>query len=317
MKESLNEKTSLFSLCLRSVATLVAMCACAVFLMAQSSGITAKDAKAKEVLDAAHKAIGGADKIGDIKSLIVKGKGTNAIFSSMNQGPMRKTGSLPYDFEIRILFPDNFLQIDRFPERTAYSGISQGKPLASAPTPIIISGVTIPLPPVPQDEDAKAKAETTAVNRQMNTWSRFLIGMLLKAGPAPLTLSSGSMSDRFSFTIRDGATEEIEFDSKTGYPSVVRYETIGLPQSTKPTTMSIKDPVTGETKTATFRTNSYPTNGTNTVVSEILFRDRFSVNGIMFPLIINTIAPTSDVELRIEDVQINPNLSLKDFEIPK
>jgi len=59
----------------------VVACLCTAFLTAQSGGITTKDPKAKETLDAALQAFGGADKIGDIKSLIIKGKATSWAFS--------------------------------------------------------------------------------------------------------------------------------------------------------------------------------------------------------------------------------------------
>jgi len=52
---------------------------------------------------------------------------------------------------------------------------------------------------------------------------------------------------------------------------------------------------------------------------EFYFRDRFPVEGIMFPRIITTAAPAASAtsERRIEEVQINPKLSMKDFEVPE
>ena len=89
-----------------------AICLCAVLLMAQSSGITTKDQKAKEAVDAAIKAIGGADKIDSIKSLIIKGTYTNIP----DEGRVSPLGiplkpTPPAQFEIRILMPDSYIYI--------------------------------------------------------------------------------------------------------------------------------------------------------------------------------------------------------------
>jgi len=62
--------TKKFLFCLH----MAAVCFCTVFLMAQSGGIVTKDQNAKEAVDTALKALGGADKIDGIKSLVIKGK---------------------------------------------------------------------------------------------------------------------------------------------------------------------------------------------------------------------------------------------------
>ena len=63
----------------------------AVLLSAQSGGITTKDPKAKEAMDAALKALGGMDKIGGIKSLVIKGTETSATgWSGEPGGEMKK-----------------------------------------------------------------------------------------------------------------------------------------------------------------------------------------------------------------------------------
>ena len=81
----------------------VAACLCTAFLTAQSSGITTKDPKAKETLDAALQALGGAGKIEDIKSLIVKGKATSWAFRLSTGWQWTKADSSTSDIEIRIL----------------------------------------------------------------------------------------------------------------------------------------------------------------------------------------------------------------------
>jgi hypothetical protein len=53
------------------------------------------------------------------------------------------------------------------------------------------------------------------------------------------------------------------------------------------------------------------------VDAEIRFRDRFSVDGIMFPRVIHWLTPgMSDREIWIEEARINPSLSLEDFQVP-
>ena len=289
----------LFSRFLRTAA---AACICAALLTAQSGGITTKDTKSKEALSAALKALGGADKIGGIKSLVIKAKSTSEGFSTLNG--ITKEISTVYDVEIRILSPDNFVRINRFPaiermpERTSYFGISQGKLLAWPPAVVVSGNGNMQI----QEEDAetRAKRQASQVNSQMDEWSRFLIGTLAKTGPVPLTLASGSTPGVFTMTKADGEAGEIEFDSKTGYPSVIRYKTAGMSNMTV---------TAGGVSMAPSK---------STVDAEMRYRDRFSVNGIMFPRIITAVAPgIRDRELRIEAVQINPNLSLKDFDVPK
>jgi len=111
------KKYSRFFLCLFIT---VIVYFCAAFLPSQSGEITIKDEKSKEVMAAALKALGGSDKINDIKSLVLKGSETGI------------GGGL---FETLILLPDNFLHF-RGPEvpvprrrlRDSWS-ISQGLPL--------------------------------------------------------------------------------------------------------------------------------------------------------------------------------------------
>ena len=290
-----------FSLFLRAAA---AACLCAAFLTAQSGGVETKDQMAKEAMDAALKALGGADKIGGIKSLIVKAKATTWGFMSSKGGPWTKTNSTTYDIEIRILLPDNFIRINRFPDRTGYGGISQGKSLSTQPATVTFSSSDGQARTVTQVPDAAAKAKVAASNTQIDEWSSFLIGTLAKAGPVPLTLSSGSTSGVFALTKADGDVGEVEFDSKTGYPSVIR--TGGFSGNTPDNIINTSGKVS----------LSIGSGGSGTAL-ETRFSDRFSVNGIMFPRIITTTGTRTDIELRIEDVQINPNLSLKDFEVPK
>jgi hypothetical protein len=288
-------------------------------LLSQTGGITATDSAVEEALASARKALGGAGKIDGIESLIVKGKVIRAIFSSSSEsktpGVMMKTDTFAYDTEIRILLPDNIIQIDLFPvgnkgpynlfppsteSTTAYSGLSQGKSLGPLSEVMIFNGVTLQ-----PDADARARIEAKDANTQLDQWSRNLAGMLAKSGPVPLTLSSGTTPGVFALSKADGELGEVEFDSKTGYPSVVRHKTAG-----PPTTISSVDPETGK-----ITRSKGPV---SMVDAEIRFRDRFSVDGVMFPRVIHWLMPgTRDMELWINEVQINPNLSLEDFHAPE
>jgi len=169
---------------------------------------------------------------------------------------------------------------------------------------------------VPQFPDAatQAKRQADDANNQIDEWARFLIGTLAKTGPAPLTLSSGSTPGVFALEKTGEDFGEIEFDSKTGYPSVVRFKTPGPPKFIQAITSSV-DPETGETRYS-FDSRNMPE--PDTVIAEIRFKDRFSVDGIMFPRVIHWQIPgRRDVELWIDEVQINPSLSLEDFEVPE
>jgi hypothetical protein len=225
-----------------------------MFLQAQSGGIATQDQKAKEALDAALRGLGGADKIGGINSLVLKGTQTTFMDG-------REVSN--YEFEIRILLPDSFVQInDMAPGFKNALGFSREKRLPAIVTP----------------DAARLNA---LVNEMKDEWAYFLIGTIAKAGPMPLTLSSGSKPVVFTLTTKNGMAGEIEFDAKTGHPSLVRYS-----------------------------------NARQAIDYEIKLQDRFSVNGVMFPRIVTITRNNPNVErtLHIEDVQINPKLDLKDFE---
>jgi hypothetical protein len=58
--------------------------------------------------------------------------------------------------------------------------------------------------------------------------------------------------------------------------------------------------------------------GEELVDSVIRFKDRIAVDGVMFPgTIVFESGRGGDRELKIENIQINPKLSLADFEIPQ
>ena len=313
------------SFCLRVGAAMAAVCVCAALLTAQSGGITTKDAKAKEAVDAAIKAIGGSGKIGDIKSLVIKG--TLGRFQ-------------PAEMEIRILLPDSFVQIvESSLDGHRYEGISQGKlippPYSSkgkaghSPeeifpsfTPPKISnhsgtpgGETAPASLESAEDRAERHIAATNnfhINRRTGELSRFLIGTLMKTGSAPMTISSGSTSGVFNLTKNDGeAAGEIEFDSKSGYPSVIRYENPKPP----PGHIMAASVIVNHDGSLTVGGISAQNPGGG----EIRFQDHFSVSGIMFPKVITYTQWYNDTvtELRIEEVLINPKLSLKNFEVPQ
>lgn len=206
---------------------------CVAFLMAQTGGmsITAKDQNAKEVLEAAQKAIGGADKINSIKSLIIKGTGT--INTKSTRIPSAETDiTTEYKYEIRMLLPDNYLMINQFPESfvsiasydlTMYEGISQGK-LLNPPRISVRPGLNIPVP-----TQYPAGVERQMISAETAKFTRLLIGTLAKTGSTPIMLSSRSKPGIFNISnMPDVSTNEIEFDTKTGHPSHIMYSVPGF-----------------------------------------------------------------------------------------
>ena len=309
IKERLETVKGGFSFGSRSIlamAAVLAVCLCAALLMAQSGGVMAKDTKAKEAADAATKAIGVAGKIGEIKSLIIKG-----------------TYDVGLGMEIRILLPDNFVLISQLDMGGPwYSGVSQGVLIPQRNTdisPIGFDGRVLP----PEQIEAFAKKLAITINNDTNNeiddWSRFLIGMLMKAGSTPVTISSVAEPGIFNLTKNGGALGEIEFDAKTGYPSVIRYKNAGGCVQSAATIDFIRKPTNIETDVKVKTDTAVAVTSDDMCVGEVKFQDRFSINGIMFPRII--VSDKGDqvlgpLELRIEEALINPKLSLKDFERP-
>jgi len=99
----------------------------------------------------------------------------------------------------------------------------------------------------------------------------------MKAGPEPLTLSSRVTPNLFNMNTTNSGVLGEIEFDSDGYPSIVK----------------------------------------GGHIAEMRFNDRFPVNGIMFPRIITNNYGLTKTELRIEEVLINPKLSLKDFEVPK
>jgi len=316
IKERLETVKGGFSFGSRSIlamAAALAACLCAALLMAQSVGVTAKDTKAKEAADAATKAIGVVGKIGEIKSLVIKG--------TWSRSKSRRDVGL--GMEIRILLPDNFVLISQLDMGGPwYSGVSQGVLIPQRNTninPIGFDGRVLP----PEQIEAFAKKLAITINNDTNNeiddWSRFLIGTLMKAGSTPVTISSVAEPGIFNLTKNGGALGEIEFDAKTGYPSVIRYKNAGGCVQSAATIDFIRKPTNIETDVKVKTDTAVAVTSDDMCDGEVKFQDRFSINGIMFPRII--VSDKGDqvlgpLELRIEEALINPKLSLKDFERP-
>ena len=251
---------------------IVAICVSTAFLQAQSGGITLKDndPKVKARLETALKALGGADKIEDIKSLIIKGKQT--IVENNETG----------EFEIRMLWPNDFIHIRRGSAVPPWWGVSQGKILGQIKHP----------PDNPPDE----KTLGWLLWREMLRTAQIMMGTVLKPGVGQFILSSSTTNpgalDMFLLPLAETNNTEIEFDSKTGYPSVIRHSESGQ-----------------------FGGGS---------VEYQFSSDRFPVGSVLFPRVIRQVTNKSiyvgggieTQEWRIEEVLINPKLSLKDFEVP-
>jgi hypothetical protein len=263
------------------------MAASVVLLIAQSGKITAKDQKAAEAIKAAIKALGGEKNIDNIKSLILTGTTKYYSHSAIDET------------EIRILLPDNYLRIDKrivAGDMTRYASASKGESQNAA------FGST-------------GNRIVTDIANEVNRFLCLLMGTLLKGDPvASLTLSAvAGTSSKFSIAKESGALGEIELDPISKYPLLISY---------KDAVRNVQPP--SVTKTATSKPDKFNFSvsirpGDEELVDSVMrFKDRFDVDGIMFPgTIVFESGRGSDRELKIEKVQINPKLTLADFEIPE
>lgn len=231
MKQQLSGEKTKISFYLRAAA---ALCLCVVFLVQpdciatqgsevksagggeRTNNITLNDQKAKDALDAALKALGGAEKIGEIKSLIIEG--TESIISDQFK-------SNPQKFEIVMLLPDNFIhgQSTDTGRRAFSQGISNGAmlpPMNLFPLGKMKIEEAEELKKNPPKPTAEQIADmNTRVKVRQDYWSYYLIGLFAKAGPTPLTLSSGLTPGVFAMTQKDG--EEGETESFQMWPLIV------------------------------------------------------------------------------------------------
>jgi hypothetical protein len=258
-----------------------------VLLTAQPGKIAAKDQKAAEAIKVAITALGGEKNIDNIKSLILTG--TTKFYS----------GSAVDETEIRILLPDNYLRIDKrivAGDMTRYASASKGESQNAA-----FNGTGNPM--------------LAGISNEVNRFSCLLMGVLLKGDPvAPLTISTvAGASDRFSIAKESGALGEIEFDPKERYPLLISY---------KDAVRNVQPPLV--TKTASSKPGKFDfsirlRHGEEELIDSIMrFKDRVATNGVMFPeTIVFESRGKAVSELKIEKVQINPKLTLADFEIPE
>jgi len=252
-------------------------------LMAQSGKIDTRDQKAAEQITMAKKALGGEKNIDNVKSLIIKG--TEKYVQS----------NVEYEMELRILLPDNyiFISTNRSTGVIVFKGVSNGE---LRNTGFTKTGERIGVP------------STTSLN-ELNRFACLLMGALMKDDPvAPLFLSSSAnTSNKFSVAKETGVLGEIEFDTKEKYPLHISFKDVAAKTKTETTA----DPNT--------RMGSYTRSAEIEAVDAVMrFEDRFAVDGIMFPrTIVYEQRGNAYMEYKFENVQINPKLTLADFEIPK
>jgi len=249
-------------------------------LIAQAGKITAKDQKAAEAITAAIMALGGEKNIDNIKSLILTG---TTKYSS--HGAVDET-------EIRILLPDNYLRIDK---RIGYGTLQYARASSGESLNIGFTETGGPLG-VPRANE-------------VNRFASLLIGALLKGDPvAPLIISAvADTSNKFSIAKETGVLGEIEFDPVRKYPLLISYKDAVRNLTIYKTTYN-------DGKITSERGGS----GNEEFVDSIMrFKDRIAVDGVMFPGTIVFESRGKPIsELKFENIQINPKLSLADFEIP-
>jgi len=201
-----------------------------------------------------------------------------------------KSNSLVKKIEIKMLLPDNFLWIE---ERGTvgtkiidYYGISKGEYRSAG----FAGNFKRMMPPVDYRDE-------------FNRFSCLMMGMLLKSD-VPLTIASMTdSSNRFRVAKATGEQWEIELDSMEKYPNLISYEdAVILPMK------MFQDPVTKM---------SVVGHGDTVVVNAVTrFKDRVAIDGVMFPKTI--VFESRDItEVQLEKIQINPKLTLDDFEIPQ
>jgi len=250
-------------------------------MAAQSGKITANDKMAAEAISDAIKALGGEKNLDGIRSLVLTG--TEKVFTS----------DVMMEIEIRILLPDNFLMISKrdvpgFGPSSVYRGVSKSEVRNAAFTG---TGKVATAPFTPEDE--------------INRYASMLMGALLKGDAvAPLTLTSvADASNRFSVANAAGVLCEIEFAPGEKYPLLVSYKNVVgrfMMQQTDNSMIGRIGPVS------------------ETVDSIMRFNDRAAVDGVMFPMtIVFESRGNVDREIRFEKIQINPKLTITDFDIPQ
>ena len=285
--------------------------------IAQSGRVKTGDERAAAASTAASKALGGENNLGNIKSIVISGTMTTLgtmVRTSADGQSSTTTGKSSQSMEIRLLLPDNMMKIQtrtlpfaNLPS-TTYDGVSGGESRSMSPA----GGVMGSSGAAPKVENRTViSQDPTAVATKLYEMARLLLGMLLRSGPVtPLTLTYAGTHAGGGFTITrsNDVLGTIEFDPKTNYPSAIRYiETTNMPSI-------VSDPATGSVSMGP---------GKSQYIDMIMgFSDRTLVNGVMFPQTI-TWKSTGDSpqpidrEFKIEKIQINSGLTLKDFELPK
>jgi hypothetical protein len=259
-------------------------------LIAQHSNITAKDKKSIDAVALAYKSLGG-QKLDSIKSIIITGNQKSGVFqtiTSKDGSKTTKTGETACEFEIKILFPDDFIQISRCPDMNMviYRGISNGNSFNISTT---LKGEVL-------------NRSTGNVSTELDSWSRLLAGMIMKGISTPLILFTDSNND---FIIERNGEQfgTMVFDIKDKWPIKIDYTaTVQVPDIFKGSNGMMVS--AGGLKSE--KRSAY-----------VQFTDRFSVDGAMFPKTIKQfITDRTDLTMTATDVKINPPLSKKDFEFP-
>jgi len=264
------------------------MAASVVPLMSQSGKIAAKDPKAAEAMTEAIKALGGEKNIDNIKSLILTGTMTWAS----QKGRVDK-------IEIKILLPNNILRTSEvtISGLRVYQGITKGELINTT-----FSGTN------------RVNTSSFGYDYELAEFARLLTGALLRGGPVdPLTITSiTGISDKFSVAATTEILGEIEFDPKEKYPLLISYKGLMTIDFDSSSWQMTTDPKTGMSRGSLQL-------GRNVVVDTVMrFKDRSAVDGVMFPRTI-VYERQGEVfrELKIDKIQINPKLTLADFEIPR
>ena len=281
------QSSTIIKYLLCSIAILLTLAINDIVLVAQEGSISTNDKKSMDIAAAARRSLGG-QKIDSINSIILTGNLKSGIFSTLEStGKTTRTGETLCEFEIKILFPDNFVQTTRCTSNDAvsYYGIINEEVFSISTT---------------LDGELKNHSIRDA-SLALDGWNRLSAGMIMKSFSTSLILSANSNDD---FIIeRDGILlGTMVFDVKDNWPARIDYKaTVQSPEFSRN-----KDGAMIPAGTKIVESPSY-----------VQFSDRVSVDGLMFPKTIRQVIPDrTDLTMTINDIKINSKLSIADFDIP-
>jgi len=194
-------------------------------------------------------------------------------------------------YEVKILFPDHFVEVETTPFYDAVVGFAGAIPIQTY---------------MPRN-GAQLRAPSSSAGRgeQKLRISRLMLGMLVRSdGPVPQS-SQRILRRDDQFTVRfkgqDGSEADLDIDATTSLPIQLRYDSLER----------FPRPISQEQRSAGIVPSPGPA---ERVEVEVQFSRRRLFDGISIPLLIRrTARGVVFEEIRVESVVINPRLSKEEF----